>query len=113
MRYVLGLITTIMMAFILTGCKEGVSTATFIDSPVTGLEFYSATQSGITDSNGNFIYKEGETVTFHIGNLYFGSAKPKNGKITPLDLVGTSNISDNMSLPYASNNTCYMELYCV
>lgn len=94
MRYVLGLITTIMMAFILTGCKEGVSTATFIDSPVTGLEFYSATQSGITDSNGNFIYKNGETVTFHIGNLYFGSAKPKNGKITPLDLVGTNNISD-------------------
>lgn len=104
MRQAIGLISSAVTALILTGCGGGggdtataataVSTATFIDSPVSGLEFESATQSGVTDSNGNFIYKEGESVTFHIGNLYFGSAKPKDGKITPLDIVNTSNISD-------------------
>lgn len=94
MRKPIALLSSAIIAFILAGCKEGVSVATFIDSPVSGLEFYSKTQSGISDANGNFIYKNGESITFHIGNLYFGSAKPKNGKITPLDLVNTTNISD-------------------
>ena len=59
------------------------------------MDFNTSTQSGKTDSNGNFIYKEGESVTFHIGNLYLGSAKPKNGKVTPLDIIGTTNMNDS------------------
>ncbi len=94
MRKPIALFSSAIIAFILAGCKDGVSVATFIDSPVSGLEFNSKTQSGISDANGNFIYKKGEKVTFHIGNLYFGSAEPKDGKITPLNLVGTNNISD-------------------
>lgn len=107
MRHAIALVSSAVTAFLLVGCgggggsggstpstASGMSTATFIDSPVSGLEFESATQSGISDSNGNFIYQEGESVTFHIGNLYIGSAKPKNGKITPLDIVNTADISD-------------------
>lgn len=101
MRQRIALVSSIVTAFILSGCggggssgSSGVSTATFIDSPVEGLEFESATQHGVTDTNGNFIYKEGETVTFHIGNLYLGSAAPKEGKVTPMDILKTSNISD-------------------
>lgn len=105
MRNAKGLISSAITALILIGCggggsggtvdsSTGISTATFIDSSVKGLEFESATQSGTTDSNGNFIYKEGESITFHIGNLYIGSAKPKNGKITPLDIIGTSDTTD-------------------
>lgn len=101
MRQAIGLVSSVLAAFVLTGCgggsggtvdpNTGLSTATFIDSPVEGLEFESATQkNGITDSKGNFIYKEGESISFHIGNLYLGTAKPKNGVITPLDLVGTT-----------------------
>ncbi|MFH0708851.1 MAG: hypothetical protein V2A75_01460 [Pseudomonadota bacterium] len=104
MRQAIGLVSSVLTAFILTGCgggsggtvdpNTGISTATFIDSPVSGLEFESATQVGVTDSKGNFIYKEGESITFHIGNLYLGSAKPKNGKITPLDIVNTTDMND-------------------
>jgi hypothetical protein len=104
MRQAIALISSTVVALILTGCggggggggaaPVGVSTASFIDSYVSGLEFESASQSGITDSNGNFTYKEGESVTFHIGNLYVGSAKPKNGKVTPLDIIDTTNTSD-------------------
>lgn len=104
MRQAIGLLSSAITAFILAGCgggsggtvdpATGISTATFIDSHVSGLEFESATQKGITDKNGNFQYKEGEAITFHIGNLYLGSAKPKNGVITPLDLIGTTNVSD-------------------
>ncbi|MDO9305293.1 MAG: hypothetical protein Q7T77_08165 [Sulfuricurvum sp.] len=101
MRQAIGLVSSVLAAFVLTGCGggsggtvnsvTGLSTATFIDSPVEGLEFESDTQkNGITDSKGNFIYKEGESISFHIGNLYLGTAKPKNGVITPLDLVGTT-----------------------
>lgn len=106
MRHAIGLVSSVLAAFILTGCGGGggsssgtttattVSTATFIDSAVSGLEFESATQRGITDKNGNFTYKEGEAVTFHIGNIYVGSATPKNGKITPLDIVNTADTTD-------------------
>jgi hypothetical protein len=110
MRQAIGLVSSVIAAAILTGCgggggsgggvaggggtAAGVSTATFIDAAVSGLEFESATQSGITDPNGNFTYKEGESVTFHIGNMYIGSATPKNGKVTLLDIVNTTNTSD-------------------
>lgn len=105
MRQAIGLVSsTIATAFILSGCGGsggggggaivGVSTATFIDAAVSGLEFESATQSGITDANGNFTYKEGESITFHVGNVYIGSAIPKNGKVTPLDIVNTTDTTD-------------------
>lgn len=108
MRQAIGLVSSVLAAFILTGCGGGggggsssgttsattASTATFMDSAVKGLEFDSATQSGITDDNGNFAYQEGEYVTFHIGELYIGSAKPKNGKVTPLDIMDTNDTSN-------------------
>ena len=106
MRKFMIMLSSLMLIFILVGCGGGgggssgssgsasVSTATFIDAGVVGLEFDTASQSGKTDLNGNFIYQEGESVTFHIGNLYLGSAKPQNGKVTPLDLIGTSDVHD-------------------
>ena len=98
------IVLSVAVAFFMFGCGSGggggsssssnVSTATFIDASVGGLDFDTPTQSGKTDANGNFIYKDGESVTFHIGNLYLGTAKPQNGKVTPLDLAGTTNIND-------------------
>ena len=62
---------------------------------MSGLEFESASGSGITDANGNFTYQDGETVTFKIGNLYLGSAVPENDKVTPLELVsGATDATD-------------------
>lgn len=69
--------------------------ATFIDSPVEGLTFRSATRSGLTDRNGNFPYTPGETVTFSIGNIVLGSMKPSGDKVTPLQLVpGAANATE-------------------
>ena len=97
----------VTMAWLLAGCggggggggttaspSGGTLVGTFIDAAVSGLEFESATGSGITDGHGNFTYRDGERVTFRIGNLYLGSAVPKSGKVTPLDLIGTSDASD-------------------
>ncbi|WP_151900425.1 hypothetical protein [Sulfurimonas hydrogeniphila] len=68
-------------------------TGTFVDSPVQGLQYSTATLSGITDNQGRFNYKDGETVTFKIGNLVLGSAIGGN-VITPLTFNGESDLNN-------------------
>jgi len=76
----------LVLASTLLGCGGGggdpVNTQTlgdatqqgiFVDSPVEGLRFLSATQSGMTDSNGAFLYQEGETVSFYVGDILLGN----------------------------------------
>ena len=63
-------------------------TGQFIDGPVANVAY--ATTSGLrgsTDSNGNYLYKAGDRVTFSIGKIVLGegTAGPTT---TPLDLVG-------------------------
>ena len=84
---------------LLTACGSGggggassvsaVLTGRFVDSPVEGLRFQSATQSGTTNLNGEFNYLPGETVTFYIGNFVLGSAVGAE-LITPFELSGIS-----------------------
>ena len=71
---------------------NGTLTGTFIDAPVKGLSYSTATQSGTTDINGSYKYKSGETVTFKIGNLILGSVSAKK-IITPLTLGGDTNLN--------------------
>lgn len=61
-------------------------TGVFLDSPVGGLNYQTASMSGITDSAGTFMYHEGETITFLIGDIMLGSA-PGNFIMIPIDLV--------------------------
>jgi hypothetical protein len=58
----------------------------FLDSPVEGLGYWTETQSGVTDAEGRFMYMEGETVIFHVGDIVLGEA-PAQPVMTPLDLV--------------------------
>jgi len=58
-------------------------TGTFEDAPVSGL--YYETSSGIkgfTDENGSFKYKEGDSVTFKIGNVLIGKVE-SGSLVTP------------------------------
>ena len=61
---------------------------TFIDAPVKGLSYKTATQSGLTDENGSFKYISGETVEFKLGNLSLGNT-------TATSIVTPYTISDN------------------
>ena len=100
------LAVTVLAASLLTACgggggggsnaaSAGMQVATFIDSPVAGLEFEGPTYSGTTDDNGNFYYRSGDRVTLKIGNLVLGSVTPNGDKVTPIDLVaGASSSSD-------------------
>ena len=44
----------------------------FLDSPVKGIRYQTDTRNGLTDSNGQFIFKAGEVVRFSIGDIELG-----------------------------------------
>ena len=72
---------------------QAVATVTgqFIDAPVQGLNYSTATQSGQTDSSGNFKYRAGETVTFKLGTLTLGTVTATSS-LNPLDLAGDNSL---------------------
>ena len=66
----------------------------FVDAPVAGLRYRTATQSGVTNSTGEYNYLPGETVSFAIGDIQLGSTRA--GPVaTPLSLVsGATDATD-------------------
>jgi len=69
-------------------------TGTFIDSPVEGIGYRTESiASGATDSQGQFSYLAGESVTFFIGDLDFPTT-PAVEVVTPFDLAGTTDVTD-------------------
>lgn len=58
----------------------------FRDSAVSGLEYQSGGQQGLTGRNGGFVYEVGKTVTFSVGGVVLGTATGKP-VLTPVDLV--------------------------
>jgi len=59
---------------------------TFVDSVVEGVEYKTATQSGLTDSAGIFSYQTGESITFSLGGIVLGQAIAKT-LMSPIDLI--------------------------
>ena len=68
--------------------SNNIKTGRLVDSAVAGIEYEtSAGVTGLTNDNGEFRYKEGDTVTFRVGSLNFGTVDA--GKlITPKELAG-------------------------
>jgi hypothetical protein len=88
---------SIVASILLIGCgssdtatsTQNSNTGTFIDSAVAGLEYNTSSGfAGVTDRDGKFQYNNGESVSFALGKLHFGTAKPStDGLITPKLLV--------------------------
>lgn len=70
-----------------------VLTGSFVDSPVSGLSYRTETRSGVTNTNGEFTYRAGETVVFGLGDIQFPAVEAAQ-ILTPLDLAGVSDIND-------------------
>jgi hypothetical protein len=95
--------TTLSIGF--TGCGSGSSnssdtppiddtnTGIFVDSPVYGLKYKTATQEGYTNASGEFKYKDGEKVEFFLNTLSLGEVNA-SALITPYTLAGDTNISN-------------------
>jgi hypothetical protein len=58
----------------------------FLDSPVEGIAFRTATVSGTTDRNGVFLYHAGEDISFSLSGVPLGKTQGKE-KVSPVDLV--------------------------
>ena len=74
-RCVLAAVSALMLVSCGGGSSSTVSVGTFTDAGlVSGLQYQTATQSGVTDADGKFNYLPSETVTFKIGNIVLGQA---------------------------------------
>ena len=76
----------------------GSETGRFVDSAVGGIEYEtSAGYASTTNDNGEFKFNKGETVTFRLGQLNFGTVEA-GSLITPVELAsGDSNKAANIA----------------
>ncbi|MDA8139233.1 MAG: carboxylesterase family protein [Desulfobacteraceae bacterium] len=74
------------VAFIGCWVPDKLQHGTFGDIPVSGVNFKSASRSGVTGQDGAFDYAANETVTFSIGALSLGAAAGA-ATLTPLDII--------------------------
>jgi len=71
------------------------NTGTFVDAPVAGLSYTTSSDiNGITDADGRYNYRPGDTVTFSIGNLVLGTV-PGQGVVTPMTVANALVASTN------------------
>ena len=118
----IGLTTLALLSLVAIGCgggggdgdgdfdgADGASTqlnsGVFTDSPVAGLQYRTDTQTGVTDEEGTFHYRDGETIDFHLGDADLGSA-PAEPLMTPLHLVsGAEDETD----PHVTNMVRFLQ----
>jgi len=75
----------------------------FIDSPVIGVYYETATHKGFTGMSGEFSYVDGESVTFSIGKVVFPTV-PASALVTPLTLAGA-----DLSDPKVANMAYFLQ----
>ncbi len=89
----------LMMSLItLVGCnldtmRKSVETGQFVDSPVSGMHYMTESMSGTTGRNGEFYFKEGEIVTFSIGDIHLPPVRAVS-VVTPLTVFGSDTIEN-------------------
>lgn len=72
-----------------------VQTGVFVDSPVAGIRYETATQQGTTNAAGQFQYRNNEQINFYLGGTTFPTAYAQS-VVTPLTLVGTADPTNSV-----------------
>ncbi|ABC31195.1 ABC-type transport system involved in resistance to organic solvents, permease component [Hahella chejuensis KCTC 2396] len=86
---------TLTFAAVLAGCGGGGESnddraTAYLGAPgVAGLNYRTASQSGVTGDHGEFRYYPGETVTFFIGDVVLAQDVPIKRFMTPIDFDPT------------------------
>ena len=90
------------------GGGGGGSTVTgqFVDSLVEGLQYSTASASGLTDANGAFTYRPGEDVTFMVGDIIIGTVSA-SAVASPVDVVESA--SDYSTDPTVKNIARFLQ----
>jgi len=79
----------------------GVLSGRFVDSAVAGLQYETASQSGLTGADGSFNYRAGESITFSIGDISLPTV-PAANIMTPLNVFSTNEIADPRVINFAT-----------
>ncbi len=69
----------------------------FVDSLVFGLRYETPTTSGTTNAQGQFSYRNGETIRFYVGDVFIGEAVGQT-IITPVELVSGAIDENNVQV---------------
>ena len=122
----IGMGLVVISTLTMTGCGDSddsdtgggdtstTQTGTFVDAPVMGLHYKTATQDGYTDAKGTFKYKSGEKVEFLLGNLSLGKVEA-GATISPYTLANCQGNKVHellliwfvfYALPYCRLTTC-------
>ncbi len=72
----------------------------FIDSPVAGLTYTTASKTGITTADGSFDYAKGESVTFSLGAIVFPKVKASL-IVTPVSMAPSNTVDADEALNIA------------
>ena len=95
----------LVLGLLAAGCDDSedgpVRDGVFLDSPVAGLAYQTATLQGVTDPRGVFQYREGEWVAFSVGSLELGHAQGRP-VVTPRDLT----VNGDHQPHHVTANTC-------
>ena len=106
-----------LITLFLTACDSGggsdsggatLNEGVFVDSPVSGLNYQTETQAGITDENGIFHYRDGENVRFSIGDVVLGEASAR-ALMTPLHLVDEPVDEVSVTHPVVTNIARFLQ----
>ncbi|MBE8233375.1 MAG: DUF5011 domain-containing protein, partial [Endozoicomonadaceae bacterium] len=62
-------------------------TGHFSSNAISGLTYTTETQSGVTDASGSYVYENGETITFSIGDTIIGDTVSAKDEMSPFDLI--------------------------
>lgn len=81
-------------ATVITCTNTSPSVGVFLDSAVGNISYSTATQSGHTNDNGEFLYFPGESITFNIGAADLPTVEAQ-ALMTPLTLAQTDSIDNS------------------
>lgn len=91
------ILSALVFSSMVASCSGGIEgellNGIFSDSPVAGLSYATPSASGITDADGLFNYREGETVVFSIGKLALPVVVASD-MVTPLDMAASESVTD-------------------
>jgi hypothetical protein len=75
-----------------SGGGSSVKTAKFVDSAVIGIKYKTSSGiEGVTDEEGKFEFKSGDSVTFYIGDIELPGIVPLDEYLTPAHWAGQKN----------------------
>ncbi len=70
----------------------------YLEGSIVGLEYLCGSRTGLTDNEGKFFFKEGETIKFLVGDIEICDFVEARALMTPIDLVIADKFAENSTV---------------